>query len=129
MTTEDCPVEPGGWVEEKGGMTVGKTSLGIDDNLAGMLCYALGWVTGIVFLVVEKESKYVRFHAVQAIATFLPLMIVAWVLAFIPFIGMVVSALLWILAVVLWLILMIKAYQGERYKLPVVGDLAERQAE
>jgi uncharacterized membrane protein len=110
-------------------MIVGKTSLGIDDNLAGMLCYALGWVTGIVFLVVEKESKYVRFHAVQAIATFLPLMIVAWVLAFIPFIGMVVSALLWILAVVLWLILMIKAYQGERYKLPIVGDLAEKQAE
>lgn len=108
---------------------MGKTSLGIDDNLAGMLCYALGWVTGIVFLVVERESKYVRFHAVQAIATFLPLMIIAWVFAFIPFIGMVVSAMIWILSVVLWLILMIKAYQGEKYKLPIVGDLAEKQSE
>lgn len=113
----------------KGGVIVAKTSLGIDENLEGMLSYALGWVTGIVFLVVEKESKFVRFHAVQAIATFLPLMVIAWVLAFIPFIGMVVSALVWILAVILWLILMVKAYQGERYKLPIVGDLAEKQAE
>ncbi|MFQ5906157.1 MAG: DUF4870 domain-containing protein [bacterium] len=106
-----------------------KTSMNIEENVAGLLCYVLGWLTGIVFLVVEKENRFVRFHAVQAIATFLPLMVIGWIFAFMPFIGMVVSALVWILSLILWLVLMIKAYQGERYKLPIVGGLAEKQTE
>jgi uncharacterized membrane protein len=108
---------------------VAKTSLDIEENMEGLLCYALGWVTGIVFLVIERESKFVRFHAVQAIATFLPLMVMAWVFAFIPFIGLVICALVCMLGTILWLILMAKAYQGERFKLPVVGDIAEKYAQ
>jgi uncharacterized membrane protein len=116
-------------VVRNGGDRVAKTSLNVDENVAGALCYVLGWVTGIVFLVLEKESKFVRFHAIQAIATFLPLMIIAWVFLLIPFIGTLLSVLAWILSLILWLILMVKAYQGEKYKLPIVGDLAEKQLE
>ncbi len=104
-----------------------KTSMGLEENIAGLLCYVLGWLTGIVFLVLEKENKFVRFHAMQSIATFLPLMIIAWIIGWIPFIGIVISSLIGILSLILWLILMFKAYQGEMYKLPIVGDFAEAQ--
>jgi len=113
-----------------------KTSLGLDENIEGLLCYALGWITGIVFLVLEKDNKFVRFHAMQSIATFLPLSILAWIIGSIfmwmPFfigwaIGGIISTLIWILVLILWLILMFKAYQGEMYKLPIVGDFAEKQ--
>ena len=102
-----------------------KTSMNLEVNIAGLLCYVLGWVTGIVFLVLEKENKFVRFHAMQSLATFLPLSVIAVVFSFIPFIGSVISSLIWIIELILWLILMFKAYKGEMYKLPVVGDFAE----
>ena len=102
-----------------------KTSMGLEENIAGLLCYVLGWLTGIVFWVLEKENKFVRFHAMQSIATFLPLMVIVWVIGLIPFIGWAISPLIGLLALILWLILMFKAYQGEMYKLPVVGDFAE----
>lgn len=112
-----------------------KTSMGLEENIAGVLCYVLGWITGIVFLVLEKENKFVRFHAMQSIATFLPLMVIAWIFnmfLWMPFsIGWaivgILSTLIWILVLILWLILMFKAYQGEMYKLPIVGDFAEKQ--
>lgn len=97
-----------------------KTSMGLEENIAGLLCYVLGWVTGIVFLVLEKENKFVRFHAMQSLVTFLPLSLIASI-------GWVISSLVGILALILWLILMFKAYQGEMYKLPIVGDFAEKQ--
>jgi len=108
-----------------------KTSMGLEENIAGLLCYVLGWITGIVFLVLEKENKFVRFHAMQSIATFLPLMVIAWIISlifmWIPFISWAISTLIWILVLILWLILMFKAYQGEMYKLPIVGNFAEKQ--
>ncbi|RZN37882.1 MAG: DUF4870 domain-containing protein [Methanophagales archaeon ANME-1-THS] len=112
---------------------MGKTSMGLEENIAGLLCYVLGWITGIVFLVLEKENKFVRFHAWQSIATFLPLSILAWILGAIGvalwwlggFIFSAISWLIWIIVLILWLILMFKAYQGEMYKLPIVGDFAE----
>ncbi len=108
-----------------------KTSMGLEENIAGVLCYVLGWITGIVFLVLEKENKFVRFHAMQSIATFLPLMVIAWItnliFMWIPFISWAISTLIWILVLILWLILMFKAYQGEMYKLPIVGNFAEKQ--
>ncbi len=104
-----------------------KTSMNLEENLAGLLCYVLGWITGIVFLVLEKENRFVRFHAMQSLLTFLPLSVIAWILRWIPFIGGVLTALVWILVLILWLILMYRAYQGVKYKLPIVGDIAERQ--
>jgi uncharacterized membrane protein len=108
-----------------------KTSMGLEENLAGVLCYVLGWVTGIVFLLLEKENKFVRFHAWQSIATFLPLTILIWIFQWfffwVPFVGGMIIWLLWVLWLILWLVLMFKAYQGEMYKLPIVGDFAEKQ--
>ncbi len=106
-----------------------KTSfLGLDENVAGALTYVLGWITGVIFYLMEKESSYVRFHAVQSIALFLPLHVVIIVLGYIPFIGWVISNLLSLLGLVLWIVLIVKAYQGERFKLPVTGDIAEERS-
>ena len=104
-----------------------KTALGLDENIAGLLCYVLGWITGIVFLVLEKENKFVRFHAMQSLATFLPLFIISMVIGIIPIIGPIISTLITLLGLILWILLMYKAFKGERFKLPVVGDFAEKQ--
>ncbi len=104
-----------------------KTALGIDENIEGLLCYVLGWVTGIVFLVLEKENKFVRFHAVQSLATFLVIFVAILVVGTIPFLGPFFSTLILIFSLVLWLFLMFKAFKGERYKLPMAGDFAEKQ--
>ena len=108
------------------------SSTGLDENVAGLLCYVLGWITGLIFFLLEKDNKLIRFHAMQSIVTFgtfTVLWVVFSVLMMIPFIGVVFSLLnilSGILAFVLWIVLMVKAYQGERYKLPWAGDVAER---
>lgn len=105
-----------------------KTSLGMDENLEALLSYVLGWVTGLIFFILEKESKYVKFHAMQSLITFLALFVLMIVLSFIPIIGWIINLILPFLALILWILLMVKAYQGEKFKLPVVGDIAEEQA-
>jgi len=104
-----------------------KTVLGITENLEALLCYALGWVSGLIFLLVEKENAYVRFHALQSLVTFGVLHIASFAILIIPFLGALLSFLIGIVSVVLWVVLMVKAYQGERYKLPVIGDFVEQQ--
>ena len=102
-----------------------KTSTGLEENVAGLLCYVLGWVTGLVFILLEQENKFVRFHAMQSIIIFGALNIIS--IVFVPFLW-VFASLLGVLAFALWIILIIRAYQGVMYKLPVVGDLAEKWA-
>ena len=82
-----------------------KTSTGLQPNVAGLLCYVATWVTGIIFLLIEKENRFVRFHAMQSIITFVGFFIVAIILNFIPIIGTIISILLWILMVILWIVL------------------------
>ena len=103
-----------------------KTSLGMDENVEGLLCYVLGWLTGIIFLVAEKKSKFVKFHAAQSLITFVGLMVLVFIFAWIPFIGWAIAAIIDIISFILWILLMYKAYKGEMYKLPVVGDFAEK---
>lgn len=103
----------------------------LEPNIAGLLCYLAWWITGLVFILIEKENKFVRFHAVQSIVAFgaiTVLWIVLQVLAsiFWPFYFLGVP--FWILTVVLWIVLMVKAYQGERFKLPIAGDFAEKNS-
>ena len=100
----------------------------LDENVAGLLCYILGWISGLVFFLIEKKNKFVRFHALQSIIVFGVLTLASIVLGWIPFIGWVISTIISVLAIVLWIILMIKAYQGEKFKLPWAGDLAEKNA-
>ncbi|HUL23046.1 MAG TPA: DUF4870 domain-containing protein [Thermodesulfobacteriota bacterium] len=105
-------------MEEKG-----KSSTGLDENVAGFFCYLLGFITGIVFLVVEKESGFVKFHARQSTITFLGLLVLMIVIGWIP----VLNILIFVLSLILWLILMVKALRGEKYRLPIVGRLAEEK--
>ena len=100
-----------------------KSSTGLEENVAGFLCYILGFVSGIVFLVVEKESSFVKFHARQSTVTFLILLVISLVFGWIPVIGFLVL----IAILILWLFLMIKALQGERYLLPIVGQMVEEK--
>ncbi len=95
-------------------------------NIAGLLCYVGGWITGIIFLIIEPKNKFVRFHAMQSIIVFGALTIAGSILGWIPFIGAFFAWIIWLLGVVLWIVLMIKAYQGTKYKLPWSGDLAEK---
>lgn len=103
-----------------------KSSTGLEENVAGLLSYVVGWITGLVFFLIQKDSKFVKFHAMQSIITFGALMILSWIFWSIPFIGWAVGWLINVLAIVLWIVLMIKAYQGDKFKLPAIGDLAEK---
>lgn len=104
-----------------------ETATGLPVNVSGLLCYLLGFVTGIVFLVVETKNQDVRFHAYQSLATFLSIFVASVLAGIVPLVGWLLSALLTPLALILWVILMLKAAQGERFKLPWVGDWAEQQ--
>lgn len=104
-----------------------KTSSGFDANVAAALTYALGWITGLAFLLTEPDNKFVRFHAMQSTIVFAALSLLCVVLQIIPLLGMLVTVFLVLPAsAVLWLVLMFKAYQGERFKLPFAGDMAEQ---
>ena len=112
---------------------------GLDENVAGALCYVLGFVTGLIFYLVEEENEFVRFHAVQSMLVFGGLFLLNFVFMFaqiffefIPFIGWIFSlviGMIWLLvgpiALILWIVLIVKAYKGDRFSLPVVGPMAE----
>jgi uncharacterized membrane protein len=114
----------------------------MDDNVVAALCYLLGVLTGILFLVLEPYNRnpVIRFHAFQsifvwiaAIVTGMVLSVLAYPLAALPFIGWLIVLLLWLAfsvgILVLWVFLMYKAYNKERFVLPVIGPLAEKQSQ
>ena len=103
----------------------GKSSTGLDENMAGALCYLFWWVSGLVFAVLETQSKFVRFHALQSIYSLGAISLSTIVLNWIPILGTLLSWAVWSIGVVLWIILMVRAYQGEMFKLPWAGNLAE----
>ena len=105
-----------------------KTATGMEENVAGLLCYVLGWISGIVFLILEPKNKFVRYHAIQSIIVFGAITIASVILSWIPFIGIFFGWILSLLAFILWIVLMLKAYQGKKYKLPVSGNMAEKWA-
>ena len=117
---------------------------GLSENVAATLSYVLGWLTGIIFYLMDSRP-YVRFHAAQSIVTFGGLHIVRMVLAMIfglgwgfggfgPFggvghfagfgLGLMLLGLIGLVSFVLWIVCMIKAYQGERFMVPIAGDIA-----
>lgn len=98
-----------------------------NENLMGAASYLLGFLTGIIFLLVEKQSRFVRFHAMQSTMLFGGIFVANFALGFIPILGWIVGLLLTFTAFILWIVLMWKAFQGEMYKVPVVGDMAEKQ--
>lgn len=106
----------------------GKSSTGLDENVAGFLCYLLWFVTGILFLILEKESRFVKFHAMQSTITFLGLFVISkLVLLVIPIIGFLLYVPILVFSLILWLVLMVKALRGQRYALPIVGKMVEER--
>jgi uncharacterized membrane protein len=105
---------------------------GLQENVAGFLCYILGWVTGLIFFLIDKRP-FVRFHAMQSMITFGALFVIQWVFVWGGWFGGIlgyalmgmIGSLIGLLALVAWILCMVKAYQGQRFKLPVIGDLAE----
>ncbi len=104
------------------------SSTGLPPNVAALLCYLGIWVTGIIFLVLEQKDRNVRFHAAQSIVVFGGLNILFAILHPIPVIGWAFGPIIGIAALVLWVFLMARAYQGEHFRLPVAGTLAEALA-
>jgi len=102
-----------------------KTSTGMDANIAATLSYLVGFVTGVIFLLLEKENKFVRFHAMQSTILFAGIVAIDILLQLVPILGALVVIFVVIPAsAILWLLLMFKAYQGEEFRLPLVGDMA-----
>jgi len=105
-----------------------KTASGLDQNVAGALAYGLGWITGAGFLLTEPENRFVRFHAMQSTIIFGALSALCILLQVIPILGFLLVVFIVIPAsAILWLFLMFKAYQGEIFKFPVAGDIAEQK--
>jgi uncharacterized membrane protein len=115
------------------------TRSGLPENIAALLSYVLGWITGLVFLLIDKRP-YVRFHAAQSIVIFIGLQILQAALGSIfgmgwwfggggywgAFtLGTLLLNLISFLTLVLWIVLMLKAFQGVRFKVPLAGDIAE----
>lgn len=111
--------------EQKQRVTGGRSSTGLEPNVAGLLCYLGFWVTGIIFLVIEQENRFVRFHALQSIVTFGALGVFGALVSWIPYAGIVFGPIIGVLVLVLWILLMVKAHQGELYRLPLAGQVAE----
>jgi uncharacterized membrane protein len=103
------------------------SSVGLENNVAGLLCYLFGLITGIIFFIIEKKSRFIQFHAMQSMITFGIIFIASIVLTAIPIIGWLVGILLTPFTIILWILLMVKAYKGEFYRLPIIGDMAEKQ--
>jgi uncharacterized membrane protein len=105
-----------------------KTCIGVDANIAAVLAYVLGFVSGLAFLLMEKDNKYVRFHAMQSVLLFATVTILNVTLSIVPILGALAAAfVVWPSTVIIWLFLMYKAFSGERFKLPILGDFAEQQ--
>ena len=106
-----------------------KTSLGLDENVVGALAYGLGWISGLALLLTERENRFVRFHAMQSTIVFGGLCALWFIGTSIPPLGWFLSFIVIPpLSAVLWLLLLFKAYQGERFKLPYVGDIADERS-
>lgn len=122
-----------------------KSSTGLDENVAALLSYVFGWISGLIFFLIEKDSRLVRFHGMQSLLFNILVAIVAivlWVIAFVVLIvstqlpgivGSLVSlliTLIWIVfsvgILIAWVLCLVKAYQSQYFKLPIIGNLAEK---
>ncbi|MBH0231293.1 DUF4870 domain-containing protein [Halobacillus yeomjeoni] len=103
------------------------SSTGLQENVGGLLAYSLVFISGFVLLMVEKENDYIRFHAMQAIVVFASFFVFGMTVNLIPIIGPMIALFTVPVALSLWVLLMIKAYKGERFHLSGLGKVAEFQ--
>ncbi len=118
---------------------MGAASTGLDPRLASLLCYSAWWVTGLVFLFLERENREVRFHAAQSLVVFGGLSVLMLLIAVLTATSLVVApsffrvawslnSAVWLAAVVLWLVLMVQAFRGGRARVPLAAVVAIRIA-
>lgn len=124
---------------------VGKSSTGLDENIAALISYVFGWLSGLVFFLIEKDSKLVRFHAMQSILFCVLVAVLGIALWVVTFLFLLVGAMLpdmmgsllallgtfiWLLfsiaLLIAWILCLVRAYQGQFFKLPVIGNMAEK---
>lgn len=122
-----------------------KSSTGLDENIAALLSYIFGWLSGLIFFLIEKESRFVRFHAMQSLllnVLFFVLFIVLWVVSIVAVVissqlpgalAMLVNLIatllwivLWVGLLVAWIMCLVKAVQKQYFKLPIIGNMAEK---
>ena len=122
-----------------------KSSTGMDENVAALLSYIFGWVSGLIFFLIEKDSRLVRFHAMQSILFNVSIGVLAFVVWIVVFILLLVVSqisdalstivgllmtLIWLAfsvgILIAWILCLVKAYQSQYYKLPVIGNFAEK---
>jgi len=122
-----------------------KSSTGLDENVAALLSYIFGWVSGLVFFLIEKDSRLVSFHAMQSLLFNVVVAVVAivlWVVLFVFFlivsqVSSALASILGLLSVLVWLVFgvailagwilcLLKAFQSQYFKLPVIGNFAEK---
>ena len=125
--------------------TEAKSSTGLDENIAALLSYVFGWISGLIFFLIEKDSRLVRFHAMQSllfnvlvgvvvfvlwIVLFVLLLVVSQISGTLSTLFSLVSVLIWaaisIGILVAWIMCLIKAYQKQYFKLPIIGNFAEK---
>lgn len=123
----------------------GKSSTGLEENIAALLAYVFGWVSGLVFFLIEKDSKLVRFHAMQSIlfcvviavlgialwvVTFLLVLVAAMLPDIMGSITALLATLVWLVFSVAlligWILCLVRAYQGQYFKLPIIGNMADK---
>ena len=123
----------------------GKSSTGLDENIAALLSYIFGWVSGLIFFLIEKDSRLVRFHAMQSLLFNVLVGVVAialWIVLFVVFmiatqLSNALATLLSLVSVLVWgvfllailagfILCLVKAFQGQYFKLPVIGNFAEK---
>jgi uncharacterized membrane protein len=120
------PQPPAGYQQQPPGYQPQQSS-GLSENVASGLSYVFGWLTGLIFFLIDKRPE-VRFHAMQSIVFAVVAMLVGWIRLLTS--GFL-SGLLWLVSLVFfftWIFVMIQAFQGRHFKLPVIGDFAEQQA-
>ena len=123
----------------------GKSSTGLDENIAALLSYIFGWVSGLIFFLIEKDSRLVRFHAMQSLLFNVLVGVVAialWIVLFIVFmiaaqLSSALATVLSLVSILVWgvfllgilagfILCLVKAFQGQYFKLPVIGNFAEK---
>ncbi|HEX6555910.1 MAG TPA: DUF4870 domain-containing protein [Ktedonobacteraceae bacterium] len=104
-----------------------RTSMGMGARTAGWLSYLGGWVTGLIFLLLKRENRFVRFHAMQSLIFFGAMGMMTTVFSHIPLLGFIGDGLGFV-SFICWIVLMVAAVRGRYYKLPIIGDYAEKWA-
>lgn len=105
---------------------IGKSSTGLDENIAAMISGIFGWVSGLVFFFIESDSKYVKFHAMQNVIAFAILTVAGSILPRLPLIGGLLGTIIGLGTFAYWIIMIIKTLQAEWVEIPYLSDWARQ---